>query len=99
MSKPRIFCFSDVIFGGLGMAFAMAEDGTILGSNICSDESLVPKYMGALEGSTSLRHSVYKEHYPDGYEMEFVPAKNAHEHTAFMAANQKRLEKGGPHPF
>ena len=41
-------------------------------------------------------HETFREHYPDGYRMEFVPAKDVRGHSGLMAAyrkNQARLDK------
>lgn len=73
-TKPKIYCFSNVQGGGDGIAYAMAEDGTVLGSHWCSHEAYVPGDLGVDEGSRPDRHKGYAEHYPSGYEMEFVPA-------------------------
>jgi hypothetical protein len=94
--KPKIFCFSNVTGGGDGIAYAMAEDGTILGSHWCSNEGYVPQDLGVTEGSRPDRHLTYAEHYPDGYEMEFVRASEVLAHAGLKAAfelNQKQAEQ------
>jgi hypothetical protein len=94
--KPKIYCFSNVVGGGEGMALAIAEDGTVLGSHWCSHESYVPHDLGVTEGSRPDRHETYRKHYPDGYEMEFVPAKEVLTHKGLEKAfqlNQKQTEK------
>lgn len=86
MSKPKIYCFSNVIGGGEGMAYAIAEDGTLLGSHWCSHESFVLGDLGVEEGTRSDRHETYAKHYPDGYEMEFVPSKEVKKHEGLQMA-------------
>ena len=86
MSKPKIYCFSNVKGGGDGIAYAMAEDGTVLGSHWCSNEFYVSQDLGVLEGCRKDRHEAYAEHYPDGYEMEFVRAADVKAHTGLTAA-------------
>lgn len=86
MNKPKIFCFSNVRDGGDGVAYAMAEDGTVLGSHWCSHEAYVPGDLGVTEGERPDRHETYKAHYPDGYEMEFVPAKDVKKHEGLGRA-------------
>jgi hypothetical protein len=96
MSKPKIYAFSNVVGGGDGIAYAMAEDGTILGSHWCSHEGYVPMDLGVTEGSRPDLHVKYAEHYPNGYEMEFVPASQARTHeglTDAFALNQKQAEQ------
>jgi hypothetical protein len=91
--KPKIFCFSNVQGGGDGIAYAMAEDGTVLGSHLCSHERFVPEDLGVKKGKRPDRHKTYAEHYPDGYEMEFVPAAEVATHKGLSAAyalNQKQ---------
>lgn len=86
MSKPKIYCFSNVIGGGEGVACAIAEDGTLLGSHWCSHESFVPGDLGVEEGTRPDRHETYSKHYPDGYEMEFVPSKMVKKHEGLSQA-------------
>ena len=86
MIKPKIFCFSNVVDGGEGMAYAMAEDGTVLGSHLCSHETFVPGDLGVHPGSRPDRHKHFAQHYPDGYEMEFVPSKEVPTHEGLQKA-------------
>ena len=86
MNKPKIYCFSNVVGGGEGTAIAIAEDGTVLGSHWCSHECYVPGDLGVEEGSRPDRHEIYAKHYPDGYEMEFVPSKDAEKHEGLLQA-------------
>lgn len=83
---PKIYCFSNVRGGGDGIAYAIAEDGTVLGSHWCSHEIYVPGDLGVTEGSRPDRHKAYAEHYPDGYEMEFVPARDVLSHPGLSEA-------------
>jgi hypothetical protein len=95
MSKPKIYAFSNVKGGGDGIAYAMAEDGTVLGSHFCSHESFVPHDLGVQEGARLDRHKTYREHYPDGYEMEFVRAADVKIHEGIRAAfvlNQQQAD-------
>ena len=82
----KIYCFSNTYSGGDGIAYAMAEDGTVLGSHWCSHEYFVPRDLGIEEGSRPDRHETYKKHYPDGYEMEFVPASEVSSHPGLKKA-------------
>lgn len=83
---PKIFAFSNVRGGGDGIAYAMAEDGTLLGSHWCSSEFYVPQDLGVVEGSRPDRHETYAAHYPDGYEMEFVRAADVLTHPGLTEA-------------
>lgn len=94
--KPKIYCFSNVKGGGDGIAYAMAEDGTVLGSHWCSNEAFVPGDLGVTEGTRPDRHEKYAKHYPDGYEMVFVPAAEVMTHPGLQKAvelNQKQAEE------
>ncbi len=96
MSKPKIFAFSNVQGGGDGICYAMAEDGTVLGSHWCSHEGWAQYDLGVVEGYRADRHETYAKHYPDGYEMEFVPSGEVRSHDGLMAAfalNQKQAER------
>lgn len=93
-AKPKIFCFSNRIDGGEGPAYAMAEDGTVLGAHYCSHETFVPGDLGVIPGSRPDRHERYAQHYPDGYEMEFVPSKNVRSHPGLLAAIELNRKQG-----
>lgn len=86
-TKPKIYCFSNVVGGGDGIAYAIAEDGTVLGSHWCSDEFFIPGDLGVNEGDRPDRHANdYSPHYPDGYEMEFVRSADIKSHAGLKAA-------------
>lgn len=68
---PVIMAFSNSSSGD-GIAYAMAEDGHVLGSHFCSHEGYVPHDLGVLEGSRDDRHEHYRKHYPEGYRMRFI---------------------------
>lgn len=71
-------------------AVALAEDGTFLGSHICSHEGYMENDLGILEGTGHDRHEdSYKKHYPDGYRMEFVPYELIKHHEKLLAAIEK----------
>jgi len=95
-SKPKIYAFSNVRGGGEGPAIAIAEDGKVLGSHWCSSEFYVRHDLGVEPGSRPDRHATYAEHYPDGYEMEFVPASEAGTHFGLQAALAMNAAKAAP---
>lgn len=93
----KIYCFSNAVGGGDGIAYAMADDGTVLGSHLCSSEYYVPHDLGVIEGTRLDRHEGYKKHFPNGYEMEFVPSRDVKEHKGLKEAfrlNQLLSGKG-----
>ena len=92
----KIYCFSNVVGGGDGVAYAMAEDGTVLGSHWCSHEGYVSHDLGVTEGARPDRHETYAKHYPEGYEMEFVRASEVKGHEGLMEAfrlNQQQAKQ------
>lgn len=72
-SLPEIMVFSNVVGGGDGICYAMAEDGHVLGSHYCSNQGYAYYDLGVFEGYREDRHENYREHYPSGYQMRFVP--------------------------
>lgn len=94
-SLPAIYCFSAVEGGGKGVAYAVAADGTVLGSHWCSNEGYVRADLGVVEGWRMDRHEGYQKHYPDGYRMEFVRAADVDEHTGLQnaLAKHRKAEK------
>lgn len=93
-SLPVIYGFNNGGPEWLLDAVLLAEDGTYLGSHCCSDEGYMPHDLGILEGTRPDRHERFKEHYPDGYRMEFVgyPAVKSHKglNAAFAKINKNR---------
>ncbi len=92
---PVIYAFSNVRGGGDGICYAMAEDGTVLGSHWCSNEGYAPYDLGVRDGARPDRHEEYRKHYPEGYRMDFVPASEVETHEGLRAAfalNQKQAE-------
>jgi hypothetical protein len=82
----KIFVFSNVRGGGDGPALALADDGTCLGSHWCSHEGYAPHDLGVIEGTRPDRHETYKKHFPNGYEMEFVPSAKYKGHEGLQKA-------------
>ena len=69
---PIIYGFNNGGEPGWMHGDLMAEDGTSLGSHICTSVGYMPHDLGVLEGSRPDRHEDFKKHYPDGYRMQFV---------------------------
>lgn len=83
-SKPAVFIVGSI--GGLSRydykGHALAEDGTGLGSHLCSSLEWVREDM-----FSDHHQEAYREHYPDGYRLEWLgewPEEGAH--PAFDAA-------------
>lgn len=64
----------------------MAEDGTCLGSHICSHESYMYGDLGIEVGTRPDRHEDFQKHYPEGYRMDFVSRKDVKKHEGLMKA-------------
>lgn len=71
----------------------LAEDGTGLGRHVCSHEGFMTGDLGVLAGSRPDRHETFQKHYPDGYRMDFVSAKDVRTHPGLDAAYQNNQVK------
>lgn len=90
---PKIFVYC--IPGGWSedvIGYAIAEDGAGLASHISSGTEWSKYDMGI---SGDRKHDKYKEHYPSGYELEWINAEDLASHDTFRAAyalNQAQAE-------
>lgn len=90
---PVIYGFNNGGSIGFLDAVAIAEDGNVLGSHLCSYEYYIPGDLGLLEGSRPDRHTnSYQVHYPDGYRMEFVPSSEIETHEGLKKAFKANAE-------
>ena len=96
MRKPKIYVFPNVLGGREGPCYAMAEDGTVLGSHWCSSEHYASWDLGVTEGARPDRHESYSKHYPDGYEMEFIPSSDLDAHDGLQKAFKLNEAKKPP---
>lgn len=83
---PVIYGFNNGGHSGWYSAALLAQDGTELGGHICSHEGYMPHDLGILEGTRPDRHEKFREHYPDGYRMEFIPSDALDAHEGFQEA-------------
>ena len=83
---PVIYGFNNGGSAGFMFGVLLAEDGTGLGSHLCSHEGFMLGDLGILEGSRPDRHEGFKQHYPDGYRMEFVGYSNVGGHLGLNKA-------------
>jgi len=93
---PAIYAFSNVRDGD-GVAYAMAADGTVLGSHWCSADGYVPHDLAVLAGCREDRHETYRAHYPNGYRMEHVPLRDVRTHAGLREAWRLNQEAGERH--
>lgn len=90
---PVIYGFNNGGSPGWYSGCLLAEDGTGMGGHVCSSEGYMPHDLGVLEGSRPDRHEGFREHYPEGYRMDFVPASDVRTHSGLEAAYQKNQVK------
>jgi len=94
---PVIYGFNNGGSPGLYVGQLLAADGTPLGSHACSNEGFMLGDLGILEGHRSDRHKSFREHYPDGYRMDFVSYNDVDSHeglsAAIIANNEKYAEE------
>lgn len=97
---PVIYGFNNG--GGLGFmsAILLSQDGTVLGSHMCSNEHFMIGDLGVREGTRPDRHEDFKKHYPDGYRMEFIGYEDFKGHPGINAAAElavamQEAEKAG----
>lgn len=90
---PAIYGFNNGGSPGWYSGCLLAEDGEGLGGHICSSEGYMPHDLGILEGSRPDRHESFREHYPDGYRMEFIGADSVMSHEGLEAACQLNQER------
>jgi hypothetical protein len=89
---PVIYGFNNGGSRGWMDAVLIAESGHVLGSHICSDEGYMPHDLGVVEGSRPDRHKTFREHYPDGYRMDFVRGDDVKTHPGIEAACQENAK-------
>lgn len=74
--KPKIYVFCNSCAPKWHVAYAIAEDGHCLASHVCSDHGFIPHDMGL--DPDGWKRELYDAHYPDGYELEWVPNPRTH---------------------
>ena len=87
---PVIYGFNNGGDVGWYDATLLAEDGHCLGGHICSHEGYMPHDLGIIEGSRPDRHKTFREHYPDGYRMDFVGADRVRAHPGLAVAYERK---------
>lgn len=90
---PTIYGFNNGGSRDFLSAVLLAEDGTGLGGHACSAEGYMPHDLGVIEGSRPDRHETFREHYPNGYKMEFVGYADAFEHEGLSEAIKRAQAK------
>lgn len=93
---PVIYGFNNGGSPGFFSACLLAEDGTPLGGHLCSSEGYMYGDLGILSGFREDRHQTFREHYPEGYKMDFVPYDDVPGHEALQRAFALAEEKTRP---
>ncbi len=93
---PLIIGFNNGGIPGLLDACLLAEDGVHLGSHACSSVGYMPHDLGVLEGSRPDRHKTFREHYPEGYRMVFLDAKDPLTLAAYTKNQDRRSHDHHP---
>lgn len=94
----KIYAFANGDWAGDYLGVGMAEDGAVLASHVSSSETWLAHDLGA---TSQCEHERYAAHYPDGFEVEYVPLVELSSHAGLLAAvkaNQAQAaeqEKGG----
>ena len=83
---PVIYGFNNGGMSGFMHGQLLAEDGVGLGSHMCSHEGFMVGDLGIGEGSRPDRHEGFKEHYPEGYRMDFVSRDDVDNHEQLLKA-------------
>jgi hypothetical protein len=69
--------------GGDVYAQALAEDGSGLGSHLSSNVDFAKHDIGL---TSDWHHDTYREHYPDGYELEWIDEQDLESHDGWQKA-------------
>lgn len=90
---PVIYGFNNGGSAGFFSGCLLAEDGEPLGGHCCSHEGYMYGDLGILEGSRPDRHETFRNHYPDGYRMDFVGYADVPAHVGLNAAFKRHDER------
>lgn len=85
----KIYCFNNGGMPGLYSIMAICEDGHVLAQHASSTNSWGMHDIGI---TSDWKHDRYREHCPDGYELEWVVKPKKHE--GLMAAYKLNQELG-----
>ena len=83
---PVIMGFNNGGGSGFMMGQLIAQDGTPLGSHMCSNEGFMLGDLGIYNNTRPDRHKTFAKHYPDGYRMDFVSKDNINDNKLLQKA-------------
>ena len=87
-SLPAVYLFSNTR-GGDSLAWAIAEDGTVLGAHICSHRG----YMRHDLHDRPDRLAAIQAHYPDGYRLVVLMGEGEVPPPEVMERNRRQAEQ------
>ena len=90
-TKPKIFAFINERLGSDVIVTALAESGDFLASHYSSTENYAKYDIGV---TSERKHDLFKEHYPNGYELVWVDG-NPKKHDGVIAAYKKHTGMSG----
>jgi hypothetical protein len=79
----KVYAFQNFVGGGEGPGIGIAEDGTVLAEHWSSNPYWAEHDLGA---RSNWKHELYAAHYPEGFEVEFVPADKVDAHEGLQRA-------------
>jgi hypothetical protein len=86
---PFILGFNNGGSPGFFHGVLISEDGKFLGSHVSSSDDWLLRDLGIFPGMRKDRHEVFRQHYPGGYRMVFVPYHEAPNHALLNQALKK----------
>jgi hypothetical protein len=76
MNTPKIYGFVNGGSPGWYNVAAVTEDGLCVAGHLCSHPSYGQHDIGV---TSNWKHEIYRKHYPDGFDVEWVADVSAHE--------------------
>jgi hypothetical protein len=86
---PIIYGWNNGGRAGFMQGRIVAQDGTLLGQHLCSNEGYMVSDLGMRPELNKWRHEDFKKHYRDGYRTEFVSYERCKPHMGLNAALAK----------
>ena len=83
--KPKIFIWSVPLYCDRDLVgYALSEDGVLLGSHCSSNEGWFK-----IDMMNDYKIKIYEDHYPDGYQIEWVSVEDSELREDFKEALSK----------
>jgi hypothetical protein len=81
-----VYLFSNAIGRSECCGFALADDGVMLATEWCSCDDYVRRDLGGYEYTRADLREKYAAHFPQGYQIVYVPWRNVIHHAGLQAA-------------